>query len=145
MGPVAGAFVSSCSEETICEGRPSMNCYIYKTKSLTAVNDTLDSLTVTAFGTDSIIINNDKDVHDMLLPLRYTQDYTIFVLHYSAKLRDTIIVEHSNTPKFISMDCGYQMQQSITKVSYSKHKLDSIYISNEEANTSKTENLKLFY
>jgi hypothetical protein len=33
----------------------------------------------------------------------------------------------------------------VEKVSYTKHQLDSIYISDEEANTTGTENLKLFY
>ncbi|WP_321331792.1 DUF6452 family protein [uncultured Bacteroides sp.] len=141
--------ISSCAEETSCslDGRPMLRCYLYTLapNTITAKKDTLDSLTVTAFGTDSIIINNQKKVHDIALPLRYTKDSTIFVIHYSATLTDTIIIGHSNTPKFISMDCGYQMQQSIISKSYSKHKLDSIYISNKDANTDGTENLKLFY
>jgi len=146
-GSIIGAGVSSCAEENNCalDGRPTLNCYMYKIVSNVVKKDTLDSLTVTAFGTDSIIINNQKKVRDILLPLRYTVDSTIFVLHYSKTLTDTIIVRHTNTPKFISMDCGYQMQQSVTMVKYTQHNLDSIYISNEEANTIKTENFKLFH
>jgi hypothetical protein len=146
-GSIIGASVSSCSEETNCalDGRPTLNCYMYKIVSNVVKSDTLDSLTVTAFGTDSIIINNQTDVHYILLPLRYTTDSTIFVLHYSETLLDTIIVRYTNTAKFISMDCGYQMQQSVTGVSYTEHNLDSIYISNEDANTLETENFKLFH
>ena len=52
--------------------RAMMQCYFYTLDPETEVvsNDTLDSLTVTAFGTDSIIINNQKKVHDLSLPLK---------------------------------------------------------------------------
>ena len=57
----------SCSEEADCSmtTRAMMQCYLYTLDPDTKVvsNDTLDSLTVTAFGTDSVIINNQKKVH----------------------------------------------------------------------------------
>lgn len=56
---------TSCSEDSDCSiaGRAMINCTLY-TKDVKdeIVNDTLDSLTVTALGTDSIIINNQKKV-----------------------------------------------------------------------------------
>lgn len=47
--------------------RPMVNCILYRVDPETQYveNDTLDSLTVTAYGTDSIIINNQKKVHDI--------------------------------------------------------------------------------
>ena len=52
----------SCSEEADCSmtARPMVNCILYRVDPETQYveNDTLDSLTVTAYGTDSIIINN---------------------------------------------------------------------------------------
>jgi hypothetical protein len=54
----------SCSEEADCSmtTRAMMQCYLYTLDPDTKVvsNDTLDSLTVTAFGTDSVIINNQN-------------------------------------------------------------------------------------
>jgi len=79
------------------------------------VNDTLDSLTITAFGTDSIILNNQKRVHGLSLPLRYTADSTVLVFHYSKDVKikkDTIVIRQKNTPYFLSMDCGYQMNKA---------------------------------
>ena len=77
---------SSCSDENDCSlaGRPMMYC-TFKSIDKTLVpnviaNDTLDSLTITALGTDSIILNNEKKVHKVMLPLRYTSDSTIFIL-----------------------------------------------------------------
>lgn len=153
---ITGAFlfpilsvVISCSEEADCSmaTRAMMQCYFYTLAPETEVvsNDTLDSLTVTAFGTDSIIINNQKKVHDLSLPLRYTADSTVLVFRYSKTLTDTLVVYQTNTPYFLSMDCGYQMKQSIKDVNYSRHSLDSIRIVNKEAGIYGTENLKLFY
>ncbi|MCD8182428.1 MAG: DUF6452 family protein [Bacteroides sp.] len=152
LGAIIGPLVSiviSCSEEADCSlaTRAMMQCYLYTLDrgTQTVHNDTLDSLTVTAYGTDSIIINNQKKVHDLSLPLRYTEDSTVLVFHYSRTLRDTIIIHQINTPYFLSMDCGYQMKQAITNVSYSRHSLDSIRVANKEAGIYGTENLKLFY
>lgn len=153
---ITGAFlfpilsvVISCSEEADCSmaTRAMMQCYFYTLDPETEAvsNDTLDSLTVTAFGTDSIIINNQKKVHDLSLPLRYTADSTVLVFRYSKTLTDTLVVYQTNTPYFLSMDCGYQMKQSIKDVNYSRHSLDSIRIVNKEAGIYGTENLKLFY
>lgn len=149
--PVAG-IVSSCSEEEDCSmnARPMMECTLYTLEPETerVLNDTLDSLTITAFGTDSIILNNEKRVHTLSLPLRYTADSTVLVFHYSKNpliRKDTIVIRQRNTPYFLSMDCGYQMKQNITGRTYSRHHLDSIYIQTEEVSIYGTENLKLFY
>ena len=127
--------------------RPMVNCILYRVDPETQYveNDTLDSLTVTAYGTDSIIINNQKKVHDISLPLRYTEDSTKLIFKYSRTKSDTMVIRHTNTPYFLSMDCGYQMKQSITGRSYSRHLLDSIYIQTAEVSIYGTENLKLFY
>lgn len=76
---IVGAGISigsSCSDENDCSlaGRPMMYCTLYTLDEITddRVKDTLDSLTITALGTDSIILNNEKNVHTLMLPLRYT-------------------------------------------------------------------------
>lgn len=146
--PLLG-IVLSCSEEADCSmaARSMVQCYLYKIDKDTQIaqNDTLDSLTVTAYGTDSIIINNQKKVHDISLPLRYTADSTKLIFKYSKTKRDTVVIRHTNTPYFLSMDCGYQMKQAITSVHYTRTSLDSIFIANNEAGIYGKENLKLFY
>lgn len=143
------SIVVSCSEEEDCSmaTRAMLQCNLYTIDPGTQMieNDTLDSLTVTAYGTDSIIINNQKKVHDLLLPLRYTVDSTKLVFRYSKINVDTIVIYHTNTPYFLSMDCGYQMQQAITSIRYTRRNLDSIFVSNKEANIYGRENIKLFY
>ena len=93
------SIVSSCSEEEDCSmnARPMMECYLYTVdrESKRVLNDTLDSLTITAFDTDSVILNNQKRVHSLSLPLRYTADSTVLIFHYSKDpkiKKDTIII-----------------------------------------------------
>ena len=63
---------SACSDENDCSlaGRPMMYCTIYTINPdnpTIALKDTLDSLTITALvGTDSIILNNEKNVHTLM-------------------------------------------------------------------------------
>lgn len=156
--PLAGIAFSACSEESDCSmtSRPMVHAYIYTydRENNQVLNDTLDSLTVTAFGTDSVIINNQKKVHDIALPLRYTSDSTILVFHYNRLLRDTMLIMQENTAYFESMDCGYSMKQnirSITPLGYTEanekkyNSIDSLYIKSNAANINGTENLKIFY
>ena len=150
---------SSCSDENDCSlaGRPMMYC-TFKTinpdDKTIVLNDTLDSLTIRAFGTDSIILNNEKNVHKIMLPLRYTSDSTVFIFQYDPVRKpndvDTLYIVQQNTPYFQSMECGYMMKQNILSVEFgnragSSEKIDSIYFRNKEANTNEIENLQIFF
>ena len=148
MATLLASIIQACSEEPDCSmtARGWLQCNFYTlSEDGRAVNDTLDSLTITAFGTDSVILNNQKEVHNLMLPLRYTVDSTVLVFRYSRVTTDTLILYHTNTPYFLSMDCGYQMQQEVTGARYSRHRLDSIYISYNEAGIDGRENIKMFY
>ena len=155
-----GSIYTSCSEENDCSmtGRPMMNCSFYTIvpDTRTVRRDTLDSLTITAYGTDSVILNNEKDVYSLLLPLRYTNDTTIFVFHYNPAGQpnhvDTLYVIQENTPYFQSMECGYMMEQDILSVHTGRpgsnsqpDRIDSLNLRNQEANANGIENLQIFY
>lgn len=149
---VVTAALVSCNDDEDCSmnARPMMQCTLYTIDRTTGemIKDTLDSLSITALGTDSLILNNQKQVHKLTLPLRYTADSTVLVLHYSKDAdipKDTLVIRQTNTPYFLSMDCGYQMKQTINGSSYSRHRLDSIYIQNREAGIYEKENIQLFY
>lgn len=158
---IVGACISigsSCSDENDCSlaGRPMMYCTLYTLDEITddRVKDTLDSLTITALGTDSIILNNEKNVHTLMLPLRYTSDTTVFVFRYDPKRRpndvDTLYIVQQNTPYFQSMECGYMMKQNILGTRFgntrnSSERIDSLRILNKEANTNEIQNLEIFY
>ena len=124
----------ACSEEEDCsmvDNRGMMVCNFL----------TVDPET----GTDSVIINRMTEVSTISLPLRYTADSTEFVFRYTAHLTDTLVIRHTNTPYFVSMDCGYQMKQSITGERHTQRYLDSVYVSQPETSINGTENIQLFY
>lgn len=145
--PIIGIMVSSCDDESDCsiDGRATLRATINTIVSNRVVNDTLDSLTITALYTDSIILNNATSVTEVFIPLRYTSDTTFLVLHFSRLTRDTLTIRHTNNPKFISMDCGYEMKQAITSVSYTRHRLDSIHVTSSSTTTDGTKNLELYF
>lgn len=145
--PLIGIAVAACTDESDCSmaGRATLRCTIQTLVDGRMANDTLDSLTVTAYMTDSIILNNEKSVVEVFLPLRYTNDTTTLVFHYSRRTRDTITIQHTNNPKFVSMDCGYEMKQAILELEHTKHRLDSIHITSKSTNNDGTKNLELFY
>ena len=78
----------ACSEEADCsltDNRGMIVCNVCQIDPTlgTAIKDTLDSLTITAYGTDSVIVNNQKEVKDLTLPLRYTEDSTVLIFRYN--------------------------------------------------------------
>lgn len=94
---IVGAGISigsSCSDENDCSlaGRPMMYCTLYTIDEITdlRVNDTLDSLTITALRTDSIILNNQKKVHTLMLPLRIP---AILLYLYSGTIRIVLLTK----------------------------------------------------
>ncbi len=158
-GSVIG-LQSSCAEESDCSmmGRPLMHCTLYSINPQTQHirKDTLDSLTVLAVGTDSVILNNQKNVHTLSLPLRYNADVTGLIFQYapntSPSYVDTVYIYHTNTPFFQSTDCGYLMKQAIDSVIVRSRRLpeeplhiDAVEITNNEANIYGNQNLQLFY
>ncbi|NMA73692.1 MAG: calcium-binding protein P [Bacteroidales bacterium] len=143
-------MLTACDEDEDCSAteRQMMWCGIYtflNEESDKVINDTIPLLTITSYGTDSILVNNQENVVQLDLPLAYLNDSTVFVFNYSEDEKDTLIVKHKNTSYFISMDCGFQTQHEITEVYFKGSVLDSVHLSKNEANNNGSENIKLFY
>lgn len=143
--------LSSCSEDNCSlAGRPMINGGIYTINPTSGFTeaDTIKSLTVTALGTDSVIINNQSNVRSLSLPLTYVSDTTILVFHYNYSTdpsdSDTLWILQDNTPFFESIECGYSMIQSIKNITYTQNLLSSISIINTNTNVTGTENLQIF-
>ena len=151
MAVQAIGLYTSCSDNNCSMmGRSMINCNFYTVNPDTrkVERDTIDWLTITALGSDSVIVNQEKKVTMVMLPLRYTSDTTALVFHYDAenpKVCDTMVIVQTNTPFFESLECGYTMRQAMNSVTYTKHVMDSVYMRNKEANTNGTENLKIFH
>ena len=154
----AAFSVASCSEDDDCSGnaRHMLTAGIYTTLQVggehVSIPDTLDIVNIYAFGTDSVIINNQSNASKLSLPLRTNKEETTLVISYVASSdttsiipRDTIVFRHLNTPYFLTLDCNFAVKQELTGVSFTTHLLDSVVIINPTASIDGTENIKIYY
>ena len=101
-------------------------------------------VTVTAAGTDSVLINQESNLQSMQLPLRYTSTEDTFVVHLSEVLFDTIFVTHQNIPPFISMECGTGMYYHIDNARCTRRIFDSISVVNPDINFDANEHIQMY-
>jgi hypothetical protein len=119
-----------------------LNNTVYTTYKLTGKVDTLkDTLTVSTMrdnGTDTIVLNKSVKTLTFSLPISYAQDKDVFFLQVKDTnkniIYDTIRVNKTNQPHFESVDCTPSYFHTITGISYTRNKIDSIAINNNEVN-----------
>lgn len=137
--------LSACSEsDCSIEGQPTARFSFFDSRTHSQVS-LFDSLTVTALGTDSVLLNREKGIDHLSLPLSYTESTTRFVLHYTHTLRDTLTVSHLNRPHFISMDCGISMFHTLEHVAHTTVLIDSVCLTNPDINDHEKENYRIYY
>lgn len=159
LGCITG-IVCSCAEDDDCSGnaRQMLTANILTVISTDSAQwetpYTLDVLNIYAFGTDSIIDNDDTNVSSLSLPLRTNVEETTLVFSYVLRSedtspqnydKDTIVFRHENTPYFLTLDCNFVVKQRLTDLQYTTHVLDSIVIVNPTASNDGTENIKIYY
>lgn len=152
--------IVSCADENDCSrtGRPFLNCKIYKLNPSNDITEEyeLDSITVIDLETKTTLINNQKKVKSILLPLRYVGEQTTYVFQYqpttNPKDADTIVISHKNNPQFQSSECGFAMQQTITSsnllrstIANGKENIESIKLIFNEANNYDRTNMEILY
>ena len=105
-----------------------------------------DTLTVKLIinGRDSIVINRQVGASEIQLPVSYTHECDTLVFEYSGNVDDTLYVEHSNIPYFISTDCGMAMYHHITGLRYTTNFIDSAAINEPLIDFNWHENIKLY-
>ncbi len=111
------------------------------------VNDTLKDGTVTTRIVKDSLLNEilyNKPTTSMSLPLSY-KSTTTYVIHYSKKMRDTIVVEHKNIPYIESIDCGTMMFYKVNNIRYTTNALDSIETVNPDINNEEKINFNIYF
>ena len=105
-----------------------------------------DTLTVKLVvnGNDSIIINQLAGASELQLPVSYTHECDTLVFEYSENFNDTLYVEHSNIPFFISTDCGMAMYHHVTGLRHTNNLIDSAAINESLIDFNWHENIKLY-
>ncbi len=121
----------------------NMNCGFYSSGNAVELSD---MLTVTALGTDSILINREVGAEEMILPLSYWNPVDSIVLKIEGEgylFTDTLYIEKSNTPHFESPDCPSTMFHQIISARHSRNFIDSITIVKSSVDYEQLENIQI--
>lgn len=127
--------------------------YIYRSATDTVVSQSpIDSLVAKGYELSllveqiqGVLLNRKSGAEGVEIPLSFTSERDTFFYRYSARLADTVYVDHVNLPYFSSMDCGTVMHYRITSVSSTHHLIDSVRIVNPEVTNTLKENVTIYY
>ncbi|MBQ3622715.1 MAG: hypothetical protein IJA04_03295 [Bacteroidaceae bacterium] len=95
-------------------------------------------------GKDSTIVNHITQTTEVALPMCYTQECDTVVLHIGETVTDSLFVQHTNIPMFLSMDCGTAMFHNITDIRHTENYIDSIAIIHPFVDFDAHENVKIY-
>ena len=140
--------------------------------SRTAASMSIDSITVRGLKydaatkkysyMDSVIYNNLKTITKIDLPLHSFESTSAFEVTFNSKKittntvtnkndtilylnkRDTLIVTHQNTDKYLSLQCGSIKVHSIDTILTTNNFIDSIRITNRKVSNINVENIKIY-
>ena len=134
---------SDCSLSTISYARfDFLDSKTHKSVTLT------NGATITGIITidDTMIVDTvfNRAESYMSVPLSYT-DQTIYVIHYTETLRDTIQLTHKNIPFVNDIECGSMMFYQVEEFSYTTNVLDSVILANPEINNEEKKNFNIYY
>lgn len=151
------SFITLVAGLLLMAGCSSIDCPLNNTAHVnyrlaglvTTLADTLTISTTKTTGEDSVLINRDVDVDSFLLPMSYTQPQDIFYV----ELRDTlgnvtvdqVTVTKEDHPHFESVDCNPSYFHTITGVTWTTERIDSIVINNPEVTYDATHPHLLIY
>ncbi len=109
----------------------------------------LDTLTVTAGGSDSVLINRLTNGNQVELPVSYTAatDTLVFTFVNTEQQErwDTIWIDKENIPHFESPDCPVSFFHNVTAVRHTRMLIDSVSIVNPNINYNVSENFKIYF
>ena len=111
----------------------------------------LDTLTITAEGTDSVLFNRGVKTSEVALPMSYWQDEDVLRLAFTeADTRNTrsivLRVAKSNTQHYEGPECPTTMFHQLKGVDFEDANglVDSVVITNKQVNYVPLENIKIY-
>ena len=122
--------------------------YTLSNKELTAIVVS-DTLTVTAAGTDSVLLNKMYNTSQIELPMSYFGEEDTLSLAFTnvggITTFDTIWVKKVNYEHFEAPACPVSMFHYVTGVRYTERLIDTVMIINPNVNYYDSENFKILF
>ncbi len=147
IGVTSSCNTTGCTENQ--NSLPLAGFYSMTTKTSIEV----DSISIGGVGVpnDSLLINNGKGISRVYLPFRTSKQSSTFFIHYEQKalsapeLNDTMTFDYTSSPIFVSEECGAMYFYRITRLTYTKHLIDSIGITDSLINNIDSERIKIYF
>lgn len=131
-----------------------MTCNLYAKETAKSLTLT-DTLTVTARGTDQVLLNRGISLDHFGLSLRYRSGVDTLLFRFSNDIGqyavDTVFVDHTATVHFESEGCPVSYYHAINEVRWTSHPLalmpltiDNIEIKRNQVDYENAENLRIY-
>lgn len=166
------AFFSSCNESDCPLGSANELKFRFLSVADTTVMS-IDTVTVTAIGTDSILVNKEINASYITLPLNSTENETTYTFHFTVlneqtvdepfvdeegvehpagstvlvpeTYSDMVRVRYVSEKQFTSMDCGLIYTYTLTDGEYTQNIIKGMAVANLEIKESNEDNIFLFF
>lgn len=147
----AVAWLAAC-DSTSCP----INNVVYSTYSFYTMADgaetpvsILDTLTVTAGGSDSVLVNRLTNGSQVELPVSYNSATDTLVFRFvneeQQERTDTIWIDKENIPHYESPDCPVAFFHNVTAVRYTQRLIESVSIINPNIDYNVSENFRIYF
>lgn len=107
---------------------------------------------------DSLLLTSGTMTQGLYLPVRSNRDNTSYFIHYAygyltdqvieddrRLLDDTITLNYTSTPYFVSQECGAMFRYHIDSVKYTTHLIDSVVCTDPLVTNIDVERLKIYF
>lgn len=139
------AFAACESADCTLQNKVVLKCAFYSDSASVKFDS---AITVTALGTDSVLINRMANAHQIELPMSYSHEADTFVLHIPAPdsmvVRDTFWVKKSDYPHFESPDCPSYVFHILEDVGSTHHIIKRIQLKFPYVDFSTYEHLQIY-
>ena len=114
---------------------------------------TLDSLQIHGVGApgDSILYKAGENLRQAYLPMRSTQEQTVWCFSYKWKaldnpaLNDTVTIDYTTQPYLAGDECGAMYRYTIKNVRHTGHLIDSIKVVQPHVTNLGDPNLTIYF
>ncbi|MCM1163164.1 MAG: DUF6452 family protein [Muribaculaceae bacterium] len=152
LAAVAGMLLSACGASLCTDNQNSIPLAgFYSMATFEAIS--LDSLAIGGIGApnDSLLLAPSKAADQVYLPLRSTTPSTSFCISYRQKaldypeLNDTLTFTYTSIPYFASAECGAMYHYKVSSLTYTRHLIDSVGLSDSTITNVERETVKIFF
>ena len=136
-------FLAACATDGCYE---DLESYLMLSVSETDAEEEIDidSLTVYGLGLGDLKLYEMAELNSMKLPLNGASSSSAFII-VNGTSTDTLTIYYSSYHNFVSQGCGYNYLYTLESIEYTRNRIDTVLIINENVSTADEENLRAFF